>query len=228
MTPAPNTEFCLLESFRWSAQSGFFLLHEHLHRLNTAAQHFGFPFDPCRIYTACQQQHQTLRRAAALTANSAIRKVRLLLHPSGSLTWTDEPLTPSSPSHHMRVTLAAQPIHSENRLLQYKTTQRDIYQQAQAQRPGFDDLLLYNQRGELTESLTANLVIVRGGARLTPPTSSGLLPGTFRSHLLQHGILRESLLYPQDLHTAEKIYLINSVRLWRVAQFFPANTAPGL
>lgn len=228
MTSPPLPEFCLLESFRWTAHTGFFLLQEHLHRLQISAQFFGYPLNPHQLRSACEQQHHNLHHAARVNPKVAMRKVRLLLHKSGSLTWTDEPLTPASPSQRVRVALAAQPIHSENRFLHHKTTQRTIYQHAQAQQPGYDDLLLYNERGELTESLIANLVIVRGSARLTPPLRSGLLPGTFRSHLLKHGILRESLLYPQDLYTAEQIYLINSVRLWRAAQFCPPSSTSAI
>lgn len=221
MTTPIAPEFQLLESFRWSAQTGFFLFQEHLHRLQNTANFFGYPFDPPKIHAACIEQHRTLSRIAAANPACAIRKVRLLLHKSGSLHWSDEPLPLTPPDQEIQIALAAQPIYSEDIFLRHKTTHRAAYLQAETQRPGFDDLLLYNQRGELTESLTANLVIVRDNTRLTPPLNSGLLPGVFRSHLLRHGILRESLLYPQDLHTAEKIYLINSVRLWRTAQFIP-------
>lgn len=70
---------------------------------------------------------------------------------------------------------------------------------------------------ELTEASTANLVLDLDGERLTPPVASGLLAGTFRDWLLAAGHIREHVLTPTDLRTARHIYLVNSVRKWRMA-----------
>jgi para-aminobenzoate synthetase/4-amino-4-deoxychorismate lyase len=52
---------------------------------------------------------------------------------------------------------------------------------------------------------------------LTPPLSSGLLPGTLRQKLLDDRRIREQVLFVDDLAGAQ-IYLINSLRGWRWAQ----------
>jgi para-aminobenzoate synthetase/4-amino-4-deoxychorismate lyase len=82
-------------------------------------------------------------------------------------------------------------------------------------------VLLVNERGELTESTVANLVVRLDGVLWTPPLECGLLPGVLRAHLLARGEIRERVLRPEDLADAEEIWLINSVRKWRRAVLVP-------
>jgi para-aminobenzoate synthetase/4-amino-4-deoxychorismate lyase len=112
-------------------------------------------------------------------------------------------------------------VDSRDPLLFHKTTHRALYQQAAASRPDRDDVLLVNERGELTESTIANLVVEMDGARWTPPLDSGLLPGVLRADLLSRGEIRERILRPEDLSRADAIWLINSVRKWRRAIVWP-------
>ena len=81
-------------------------------------------------------------------------------------------------------------------------------------RPDCDDVVLYNERGELTECCIGNLVLERGGVCYTPPVESGLLAGTFRAELLAQGQLCERPLPIGELARADALYLINSVRRW--------------
>ena len=75
-------------------------------------------------------------------------------------------------------------------------------------------MLFLNDRGELTEGSRTNLFVERGGRLLTPPVSCGLLNGTLRQELLdtRPGEVVEAVLRPEDLASAERIYLGNSVR----------------
>jgi para-aminobenzoate synthetase/4-amino-4-deoxychorismate lyase len=98
--------------------------------------------------------------------------------------------------------------------LYHKTTRRDAYDQSRNTRPDCDDVILWNERGELTESTIANLVLELEGRRYTPPVSCGLLPGTMRAHLLESGEIAERVLTPADLDRASGVWLINSVRGW--------------
>lgn len=87
----------------------------------------------------------------------------------------------------LRVKLSPQPWDATDPLLSHKTTQRQRYEAVKASCPDCDDVLLWNQRGEVMESCIANLVLPWQGKLLTPPVSSGLLPGTFRAWLLAQG-----------------------------------------
>ena len=78
----------------------------------------------------------------------------------------------------------------------------------------FDDVLLYNENDELTEFTIGNLVAEMDGELFTPPISCGLLAGTFRSHLLETGQIKERVISKDDLEKCSKLFLVNSVRKW--------------
>jgi branched-subunit amino acid aminotransferase/4-amino-4-deoxychorismate lyase len=73
-------------------------------------------------------------------------------------------------------------------------------------------VLLHNDRGEVTESTIANVVVEKHGVLLTPPIASGLLPGTLRAHLLDDGKIREEVITVQDIADGVPCFLLNSVR----------------
>ena len=99
-------------------------------------------------------------------------------------------------------------------ILFHKTTCRQVYESARNTEPNNDDVLLYNERGELTEFTIGNLVVELNGKLFTPPVSCGLLAGTFRSHLLETGKIKERVIRRDELAKCSMIFLINSVRKW--------------
>ena len=193
-------DFRLYEGLRWEPASGYFLLDEHLGRLARSAAHFGFAVDPARVRTRLREFGATLPRP---------RKVRLEVSADGSLFVEDVDLKPSRP---VRAALAGEPVDSGDEFLRHKTSRRGVYERAQAGQPEAEDVLLWNERRELTESCAANLVLEIDGRLLTPPLSCGLLPGTFRAHLLERGEIEEQILPLDALERATRRLLINSVR----------------
>jgi branched-chain amino acid aminotransferase len=90
-----------------------------------------------------------------------------------------------------------------------------LLERARAQ--GFDDALLLNERGELAECTSANVFVVRSGRVLTPPLSSGCLPGVTREVLFEiaspSGIqLQEQTLTPEDLSGANEVFISSTTR----------------
>jgi branched-subunit amino acid aminotransferase/4-amino-4-deoxychorismate lyase len=85
------------------------------------------------------------------------------------------------------------------------------YEEARVACMDCDEVLLWNERGELTESTIANLVVELDGKRITPPLESGLLAGTFRRALLENGEIQERTISLNDLNRCTQIFLINSV-----------------
>ena len=198
-------DFRLLETLLWEPEDGFFLLDGHLDRLARSAAYFGF-----------RVELEDARRALLDAASAAPRqphRVRLLLDRAGSITVECAPHAASADP--ARVAVAVEPVDSRDPLLFHKTTHRAIYQRAAASRPDRDDVLLVNERGELTESTIANLVVEMDGARWTPPLDCGLLPGVLRADLLGRGEIHERILRSGDLSRADAIWLVNSVRKWR-------------
>jgi para-aminobenzoate synthetase/4-amino-4-deoxychorismate lyase len=193
----PQPKFSLLETLLWTPEDHYFLLDRHLKRLLASAQYFDFPID-----------RETVQNYLEAIAPITPQRIRLLLSPQGTLTHESTPFVPNP--NPLKVCLAASPIQSTNPLLYHKTTDRQVY--IQAQRPGYDDVMLWNENGELTEFCVGNLLVEMNGNYYTPPIECGLLPGTYRESLLEQGIIQERIIRIKELADCSRIFLINSVR----------------
>jgi para-aminobenzoate synthetase/4-amino-4-deoxychorismate lyase len=109
------------------------------------------------------------------------------------------------------------PVDSTSIWLYHKTSLRETYESRQGRHPGADDVVLINQRGELTETTRANLALRLDGRWWTPPLSSGCLPGVERGRLLDENKITERVLARADLDRAEELAVLNSLRGWRSA-----------
>ncbi|MEW5735062.1 MAG: aminodeoxychorismate synthase component I [Thermodesulfobacteriota bacterium] len=205
-------QFRLLESLLWTPYGGFWLLSRHLDRLGSSAGYFGFPLD----------RDEAEKRLAGFAAGLPPRphKVRLTLAESGEMEITAGP-APEPSSGPVRVRLAPNAVHSSDCFLFHKTTRREVYEKAKARVPDADDVILVNEKGQATESAIANLAARIRGRLVTPPLSCGLLAGTLREEMIQSGELSERVLTPDDLRTADALFLLNSVRGLRPAVLLP-------
>jgi para-aminobenzoate synthetase / 4-amino-4-deoxychorismate lyase len=202
-------EFSLLETILWTPEGGCFLLDYHLDRLRDSAAYFGYQTNLDDV------RNQLLTRSRTFSREP--QKVRLLIDREGVIDIQSAPLNASDSSIPLRVKLAAAPVHSEELFLYHKTTHRFVYDDARRAGGDCDDVLLWNERGELTESCIANIVVEIDGNLITPPVSCGLLAGVYRAWLLDQGKIREKVVRVTDLSESTKIYLINSVRGWQEA-----------
>jgi para-aminobenzoate synthetase/4-amino-4-deoxychorismate lyase len=205
---APGGEHALLETLRWSPTGGFRNLHRHLARLADSADWLGFACDPALVRAEL---------ARALTGRPDDARVRLTLQRTGLVTVevADAPPPDAGP-----VTLAVddRPVDSASPWLRHKTTRRDVYRSCAERHPGADDVVLVNERGEVTETTIANLAVRLEGTWWTPPVSSGCLPGVERGRLLDLGVLHERVLSVGDLADAEELAVVSSLRGWRGAR----------
>ncbi len=112
----------------------------------------------------------------------------------------------------LRVVLAGDPVDSSDVSLFHKTTNRGVYERARARAGSCDDVILWNERGEVTESTIANVVVEMDGVQYTPPVECGLLAGTYRAELLGRGEIRERVITREELRSATAIWLVNSVQ----------------
>lgn len=213
--------FSLLETILWQPtprpdpSAGYTLLDEHLTRLLTSAAHFGFAGDRPSTLTALTTALTT--QAHQLSQTPTDHKVRLLLHADGHIQLEATPWVLPPSLSPLRIKLAPDPIDRRNELLYHKTTERSLYTQARAAVNDCDDVLLWNDRREVTETSIANLVLPWEGRWLTPPVHCGLLPGTLRAHLLATGQLEEAVISLDQLCHVPEFYLINSLRQWQRA-----------
>lgn len=213
---APD-DFQLLESMLWVPDRGYYLLDRHLSRLSDSAGYFGFDIDLTHV------RRRLDRLANRMTAPV---KVRLLINRSGVVSTETQPAVQDARPEPVRVGLARKAVATDNVWLYHKTTRRDIYEQARASRPDCDEVILWNERGELTEAGTANIIVELDGSCYTPPVSSGLLAGTLRAELLARGEVAERVLRLEELSQITRLWLINSVRGRREAILVdPPNSA---
>ena len=199
-------DFDLLETILWTPEEGYTLLPYHLERLQDSAEYFSRPLDLDLL-------RQKLTDTAARLPPQRHR-VRLRLTRSGEIAIAAEPLRDLPRTY--RIHLASHPVDPAHDLfLHHKTTRRRTYQQLLAEHPGYDDVLLFNTKNEITESGIANVVFELNGELVTPPLACGLLPGACRRDLLLQGKIRESIVKVSDLKNQSRIFLINSVRgMW--------------
>jgi para-aminobenzoate synthetase/4-amino-4-deoxychorismate lyase len=117
------------------------------------------------------------------------------------------------------VALAAEPVSSKDVFLFHKTTRREVYAAAEAGQPGADAVILWNERGEVTEATRFNFVAEIDGERVTPPLDCGLLAGVMRAELLESGSITERRITVAELRAAPRLWMVNAVRGWVESQW---------
>lgn len=201
--PAARASFSLLETMRLE-HGRVERLERHMARMGEAARHFAYPWSESAVRDALA--------AVARDHPHGCWRLRLLLSIDGRPTIECTPHTDEART--WRVDFALAPIDPLDPFIRHKTTRRLVYEEAKRAQPDLDDVLLWNARGEVTESTIGNVVAEIDGVRYTPPLSSGLLGGTFRAEQLDAGTIRERVLTKADVASASRLWLINSVRRW--------------
>lgn len=126
----------------------------------------------------------------------------------------------------MTLFVDTQPTPPSGLFTSTKTTERTVYNAAR-ERVGLPplstdaDVLLYNADEHITETSASNVAFYRSHIWVTPPLSSGCLPGVMRRWLLQHKRIREA--EPGELTKATQrpgdwVLVFNSVRGCRLGR----------
>ncbi|TSE20931.1 Aminodeoxychorismate synthase component 1 [Tepidimonas alkaliphilus] len=213
--------FELLESLR--LQEGRPLRwRAHWRRTWAAALAFGWPWAERQVRAVRRRWLQAVATLARQRP-SGVHKVRVRLNRAGQVQAEAAPLAPWP--HPARVTLARAPLQVADALLvRHKTTLRQHYEAHRAP-PGYVDVLLYNERGELTEGTLANIAARLDGVWVTPPVRCGLLPGVMRAQLLRQGRLQERVLTLDDVPRVQAWAWLNSVRGWVEVELDPGPSS---
>jgi para-aminobenzoate synthetase/4-amino-4-deoxychorismate lyase len=191
-----------------ATDSGLRNLSRHLDRLAASAASFGYP-PPGEV---------RVRLAEAVRGQDRPARVRLLLHSDATVEIELHPLDGGSdPDGPVTLCVDDQPVDPSDPGLFHKTTDRRRYDERSARHPGADDVVLVNRRHEVTETTRANLVVRFGDRWYTPPRRSGLLPGVERARLLDEGVITERVVTVEELHRADAVATVSSLRGWREA-----------
>jgi branched-chain amino acid aminotransferase len=99
----------------------------------------------------------------------------------------------------------------------YLSWSENLARLERAQEQGFDEVVLLNERGEVSECTSANIFIVKGNKVSTPPLSSGCLPGVTRALLLEEidvpGLtVVEEVIFTADLEAADEVFITSTTR----------------
>ncbi len=199
-------KFELLESLLWEPNNGYFVLDRHLERLERSADYFNFSLSLTEVCEALE--------VLSMTFGAIAQKVRLTVSGDGRLRLQAQTLDNGILNIGALVGIAKKPIDSQIPFLYHKTTYRLPYTMALESQPEYQDVLLWNEKGQMTESTIANIAIDTPTGLITPPVKCGLLPGTLRAQLIASGKIREELITLQDLRNTQTLFLINSVRGW--------------
>jgi len=200
-----SNDFELFETLYATRETGARHVERHLRRLQASARYFGFAWDEAaaRAYLtlACQ----------ALSAGQPHR-LRLAMNSAGAFAVQTGALTPLQ--EPVRVLLADEVTDSTNLFLRHKSTIRERYDAAwkAADAEGAFDKLFFNERGELTEGGRSNVFIRTNGVWITPPLSTGILPGVMRAVMIDAWGAQERIVTRDMLLAADEIVVCNSLR----------------
>lgn len=190
----------VFETMLWTPDNGVHRLDLHLARLTRGCARLGI-------------EAGNIASILSVIKGAGPQRLRLSVGFENDVqieTWDFVPLPPDTV---WTIAIAEERVRSDDPWLQTKTTQRELYNQLRAELPaGVDEVVVLNERGEVCEGTITNLYADLGEGFVTPPLSSGLLPGILRQELLECGKAREMVLRPNDLQKARSVYVGNSLR----------------
>jgi branched-chain amino acid aminotransferase len=194
---------------------------ERMHR-DAAKVHVPFPTDPGEL------KSQLLRLVEANSAFNSTLRVMVVRNRGGIfegpgmqrdfdvLGFTKD-LNPWG--DNVRLTLKPNARYAANEFSGCKilSWSQNLTWYEEAHQQGFDEVVLLNERGEVSECTSANIFAALGGEVYTPPLDSGCLPGVTRELLLDvvrvPGInVMERTLKPGDLERADQVFITSTTR----------------
>jgi branched-chain amino acid aminotransferase len=179
-------------------------LSRHMRRALNAARRSDQPFP----------NEELIRSAVAQTilANPfLIGRLRLLFDANGSFRVTHQ--------EYLEVESAANlGVYQLTEVISGRVEKRYPYQKnleilADAKRAGFDDYILVNPDGFLTETAIANLIFKIDGQWLTPPLSDGVLPGVMRALLIEKNGVIVRQIQANHLNQIESGFVVSSLKI---------------
>ncbi|MGJ8652249.1 MAG: aminotransferase class IV [Opitutaceae bacterium] len=180
----------------------------HWQRLDASAQTLGlnFEYHASEVLAAIKEllrleAIETTMVKLSLVGAGASTKLYIYLRPIAT--------TPES----VRLKLNTEcPIYASSLLSGHKTHNymENMLLLERAKAEGFYDCLRVDDGGYLAETTIGNLFFVTNGKLCTPSLKHGILPGVIRGELLQLTEVEEGSYTPEDLQSAEAIFMTNS------------------
>ena len=190
----------LIETFLWDPEKGAPDIDLHLERMCKSASNLKFKFEIIKI------------KEKILEINSQSRlRCRLTLRLDGTINLTTAPLSPNSKSWVLG--LSDSILSSSDPWLLHKSSNRVLYDAERENLPdGIDEFIYLNERNEVCEGTITNIFVKIAGQWLTPPLSSGCLPGVLRRKKIEDASCKVKIVTFSDLQDAQKITVGNALR----------------
>ena len=115
------------------------------------------------------------------------------------------------PTETARVNFLSETVHgSQHKVFPYDNRFRIL---EAARDEGFDDSILFNRKNEVTETAISNLLLRIQEQWVTPPITSGLLPGVVRAIAIEHCGVKVRSIHISEIADIESAFLVSSLRL---------------
>ena len=190
----------LIETFLWDPDTAAPDIDLHLERMCKSAKDLNFKFEIIKIK----------EKILKIKSQSRLR-CRLTLRFDGKINLTTESLSPTSKTWILG--LSDSILSSSDPWLLHKSSNRGLYDAERANLPdGVDEFIYLNERNEVCEGTITNIFVKIAGHWLTPPLSSGCLPGVLRRKKIEDASCKVKIVTLSDLQGAEKIIVGNALR----------------
>lgn len=196
----------LIETMRLRKDGSIDRLSLHLSRLQQSAQALDIALDAEQVSVVIRSHRP----------DSEDQRLRLELSSDGRILVTAHPLVETGTDKPWQLCVAATRIDAGDPLLRHKTTRRGIYVKARQEFPVdvADEVLLLNGDGAVCEGTITTVFVEdeKDAVLKTPALDCGLLRGVLRQELLYRGQAVEAVLSVDDLRSAHRLYVGNSLR----------------
>lgn len=196
--------FAIFEDIRWD--DGYRLGAAHVARLVASADYFGYPIDRAELDRLLAIQSSRLGEPTIVRVMAA-RNGRLTVETRPAGPWVDGPGAGSSIS----LAVSEQPVASSNVYLFHRTSNTHLFDQLRKMHPSTDEVLLFNEERDITQTTAGNLLLDFGSGWVTPPIGSGCFPGIMRSRLVEQGRVRVERVGLESLGKVHRLAVIDAV-----------------
>lgn len=201
----PAEPWRLLETTSFEALQDPVRMARHLRRLEAS----------CRILAISYDEDAVKACIDCLEPSDESVRVRLMVDRFGV------PMVESVPGRRqgstLRWRLAKWPVSSQDPALRFKATSRQVYAEHLHANPDADEVLLFNERGDVTEFTSGALLARFGDQWCSPPDEAGCLPSV---GLQSRQVVRANLT-PQRILEADEVLMVNARGEWVLERLEP-------
>ena len=201
----------ILETFLWQPGTGVKNFIQHKKRLIKTANELKYPFKDVDFQNAIK----------SIKSLDKPQRVRLALNNLGEFDIQQSDYKPYQINSEVTFSLSKYPLSDKVQVTRHKVSDRNFYDGERnriRQLTDADEVIFLNSKNEICEGSYTSIFIKKNGLLITPPLSSGLLPGILRADLLEKKQAIEGILTITDIIEADEVFLGNSLRGLMIAK----------